>query len=96
MAEQGFTRYPDPVAAYTDGAWQRDSDGNTRHTRREQATAVADVTCKRRHHTAELWHAVRAQKQAADIARHRDRYAAGLQALRTYRANIAEVLQKLG
>ncbi|MFB7311942.1 hypothetical protein [Streptomyces sp. NPDC056192] len=56
---------------------------------------VADVTCKRRHHTAELWHAVRAQKQGADIARHLDRYAAGLQALRTYRANIAEVLEEL-
>ncbi|MFF1814008.1 hypothetical protein ACFVXW_33705 [Streptomyces sp. NPDC058251] len=55
-----------------------------------------DVTCKRRHHTSELWHAVRAQKQAADITRHRDRYTAGLQALRTYRANIAEVLRKLG
>ena len=96
VAEQGFTRYPDPVAAYTDTAWQRNSDGNTRHTQRERATAVADVTCKRRHHTAELWHAVRAQKQAADVARHRDRYAAGLHALRTYRANIAGVLQKLG
>ncbi|MEU8984372.1 hypothetical protein [Streptomyces sp. NPDC048309] len=96
VAEQGFTRYPDPVAAYTDDAWQRESDGNTRHTQRERATAVADVTCKRRHHTAELWHAVRAQKQAADITRHRDRYTAGLQALRTYRANIAEVLRKLG
>ncbi|MFD7756061.1 hypothetical protein [Streptomyces sp. NPDC059757] len=56
---------------------------------------VADVTCKRRHHAAELWHAVRAQKQAADIVRNRHRYAAGLQALRTYRANIAEVLEKL-
>ncbi|MET8537593.1 hypothetical protein ABZV67_38945 [Streptomyces sp. NPDC005065] len=96
VAEQGFTRYPDPVAAYTDDAWPRASDGNTRDTQREQATAVADVTCKRRHHTAELWHAVRAQKEAADVARHRDRYAAGLHALRTYRANIAEVLQKLG
>ncbi|MFF1625978.1 hypothetical protein [Streptomyces sp. NPDC058272] len=96
VAEQGFTRYPDPVAAYTDDAWQRESDGNTRHTQRERATAVADVTCKRRHHTAELWHAVRAQKQAADITRHRDRYTSGLQALRTYRANNAEVLRKLG
>ncbi|MFF1473815.1 hypothetical protein OG981_45405 [Streptomyces mirabilis] len=96
MAEQGFTRYPDPVAAYTDTAWHRGSDGNTRHTQRERATAVADVTCKRRHHTAELWHAARTQKQAADITRHRDRYAAGLQALRTYRATIAEVLRKLG
>ncbi|WP_328540550.1 hypothetical protein [Streptomyces sp. NBC_00344] len=96
VAEQGFTRYPDPVAAYTDDAWQRGSDGNTRHAQRERATAVADVACKRRHHTAELWHAVRAQKQAADLAKHRDRYAAGLQALGTYRANIAEVLRKLG
>lgn len=96
MAAQGFTRYPDPVAAYTDHAWQRDNSGNTRHTQRERATAVADVTCKRRHHTAEIWHAVQARRQAADIARHRDRYAAGLRALHTYRANIAEVLRRLG
>ncbi|MFF8867479.1 hypothetical protein ACF08B_36125 [Streptomyces sp. NPDC015139] len=96
VAEQGFTRYRDPIAAYTDGAWQRGSDGNTRHTQQERATAVADVTCKRRHHTAELWHSVRAQKQAADITRHRHRYAAGLQALRTYRANTAEALRNLG
>jgi hypothetical protein len=96
MAEQGFPRYPDPGAAYTDTAWQRGSDGNTRHTPRERATAAADVTCKRRHRTAELWHAVRAREQAVDITRHRDRYAAGLQALRTYRATIAEVLRKLG
>ncbi|MGW6793838.1 hypothetical protein [Streptomyces chartreusis] len=96
VADQGFTHYPDPVAAYTDDTWQRDGDGNTRHTKRERATAVADVTCKRRHHTAELWHAVRAQKQAVDITRHRNRYTAGLQALRMYRANITEVLQNLG
>ncbi|WP_369222901.1 hypothetical protein AB5J52_17235 [Streptomyces sp. R39] len=96
VAEQGFTRYPDPVAAYSDPAWQRGSDGNTRHTRRERATAVADVTCKRRHHTAEIWHAAQARQQAVDITRHRDRYAAGLQALRTYRTTIAEVLRKLG
>ncbi|MBL1083673.1 hypothetical protein JK359_17145 [Streptomyces actinomycinicus] len=96
VAEQGFTRYPDPVAAYGDDAWQRGGDGNTRHTRRERATAVADVMCKRRHRTAELWHAVRARKQAVDIAQHRDRYAAGLRSLRTHRTNIAEVLRKLG
>lgn len=96
MADRGFTGYPSPVAAYTDDAWQRGEDGNTRHTRRERATAVADVLCKRRHHTAEVWHAVQAEKQAADIARHPDRYAAGLRALQTYRANIAEVRRKLG
>ncbi|MEU3827561.1 hypothetical protein AB0F36_19900 [Streptomyces sp. NPDC029080] len=96
VAEDGATRYPDPVAAYTDPAWQRGSDGNTRHTRRERATAVADVMCKRRHRTAQLWYAVRAQKQAVDIAQHRERYDAGLRALRTYRANITEVLRELG
>ncbi|MEW2495213.1 hypothetical protein AB0942_17020 [Streptomyces nodosus] len=96
VAAQGFARYPDPAAAYADDAWQRGSDGNTRHSQRERATAVADVTCKRRHPTVELWHAVRARKQSADITRHRDRYAAGLQALRTYRANVTEVLRKLG
>ncbi|WBB61225.1 hypothetical protein O7599_01295 [Streptomyces sp. WMMC500] len=94
MADQGFTRYRSPVAAYTDDAWRRGSDGNTRHTRRERATAVADVTCKRRHGTVEIWRAVRAEKQTADIARHRDRYAAGLDALETNRANIAEVLRE--
>ncbi|MEU1534437.1 hypothetical protein [Streptomyces fagopyri] len=96
VADQGFTRYPDPVAAFTDRAWQRGSDGNTRHTRRERDTAVADVTCKRHLRTAELWHAVQVREQAADIARHHDRYTAGLRALRTYRANIDEVLRKLG
>lgn len=96
MGAEGFTRYPDPVAAYTDRAWHRDSDGNTRHTERERATAVADVACKRRHHTAELWHAVKAEKEAADISRHRDHYAAGLRTLRAYRANIDEALQNPG
>ncbi|MFC0843957.1 hypothetical protein ACFH04_09560 [Streptomyces noboritoensis] len=96
MAEQGFTRYPDPIAAYTDDAWQRGSDGNTLRTRPERATAAADVICKRRHHTTEVWHTVRAQKQTADITQHRDRYAASLRALRTYRANIAAVLDRLG
>ncbi|MFD5539314.1 hypothetical protein ACFWIJ_16185 [Streptomyces sp. NPDC127079] len=96
VADQGFTRYPDPGAAYTDAAWQRGSDGNTRHTARERDTATADVVCKRRHHTAELWHAVRARQQAVDISRHRDRYTAGLRALRTYRAHVAEVLRTLG
>ncbi|MEV7323474.1 hypothetical protein [Streptomyces sp. NPDC093970] len=96
VADQGFARYPDPVAAYTDSAWARGSDGNTRHTRRERATAVADVACKRRYDTVELWHSVQARQQALDIARHRDRYAAALKALRTYRANIAAVLRNLG
>lgn len=96
VAEQGFTRYPDPTAAFADPAWKRGSDGDTQHTQRERDTAVADVTCKRRHHTAELWHAVRVQKQAADITAHRDQYTAGLQALRKYRATISETLRKLG
>lgn len=96
VAEQGFTSYPDPVAAYSDSAWQRGNDGNTGHTQRERATAVADVTCKQRHHTAEVWHAARARQQALDITRHRDRYTAGLKALGTYRATVAEVLRKLG
>jgi hypothetical protein len=93
VAEQGFRRYSDPVAAYTDTDWRRGRDGNTRHAQRERATATADAICKRRHRTAEIWHTVRAQKQAVDITRHRDRYAAGLQALRMYRTTIAGVLR---
>lgn len=96
MADRGFTRYADPVEAYTDAAWHRDSDGNTRHSRRERDTAVADVICKRRHHTAEIWHSTRAREQAVDITRHRARYTAGLKALHTYRATITEVMRELG
>ncbi|MGW8801661.1 hypothetical protein ACWGN9_32075 [Streptomyces sp. NPDC055775] len=48
VAQQGFTCCRDPVAVYTDDAWQQDSDGNTRHAQRERHIAVADVTCKRR------------------------------------------------
>lgn len=96
MAGQGFGGYPDPVAAATDSAWRTGSDGGTPHSPRERATAVADVLCKRRHHTAETWHAVQADHQAADIARHREQYAAGLRALRTYRANTDQVLRTLG
>jgi hypothetical protein len=95
VAGLGFALYADPVAAYSDDAWKRGADGNTRHTQREQATAVADVTCKRRHRTAEIWQTVRADAQTADIARHPDRYAAGLRALRTHRANASEVLRTL-
>ena len=57
---------------------------------------MADVGCKRRHHTADIWHTVRAQKQAADIAAHPDGYAADLRALTTYRASVAEVLRQYG
>ncbi|OKJ73250.1 hypothetical protein [Streptomyces sp. CB02460] len=96
MADRGFTRYSDPVAAYTDAAWHRGNDGNTRHTQRERDTAVADVTCKRRLHTTEVWHTTRAREQAIDITRHRARYTAGLKALQTYRATITEVLRELG
>ncbi|WP_237551458.1 MULTISPECIES: hypothetical protein [unclassified Streptomyces] len=96
VTEHGFTRYPDPVAAYSDTAWRRNSDGNTRHTLQERATAAADVTCKRRHRTAEIWHAARAREQAADITTHRARYTASLKALRTYRATLTHVLTKLG
>ncbi|MFI6943690.1 hypothetical protein ACIBI4_30865 [Streptomyces sp. NPDC050418] len=96
LVEKGFKRYPDPVAVYADPAWKRGEDGNTRHTQRERATAVADVTCKRRHRTAEIWHAALARAQSTDIARHRDRYTAGLRALQTYRATVAGVLRDLG
>ncbi|MCL2732897.1 MAG: hypothetical protein FWE15_23105 [Actinomycetia bacterium] len=96
VADQGFTRYPDPAAAYTDHAWQRGNDGNTQHSQRERATAVADVLCKRRHHTVELWHTVKAELQTADIAQHRAGYTTALRHLLTYRANITDVLQTLG
>lgn len=96
LVDRGFTRYSDPVAAYTDAAWHRGNDGNTRHTQRERDTAVADVTCKRRHHTAQIWHTTRAREEAIDIERHRARYTAGLEALRTYRASVTGVLRKLG
>ncbi|MFD6417708.1 hypothetical protein [Streptomyces sp. NPDC060194] len=96
MVDHGFPHYPDPVAAYSSDAWHRGGDGNTRHTRRERATAVADIRCKRHHRTAQALHTARARHQTADIARHRDGYADGLRALEAYRDNIAEVLRKEG
>ncbi|MEV6108556.1 hypothetical protein AB0M28_28205 [Streptomyces sp. NPDC051940] len=92
LADKGFTRYPDPVAAYTDKAWRRGSDGNTRRTPRERATAVADVACKRALGTARVWHDVRAEYQRADIASRPAPYAASLRALRVHAANIDRVL----
>ncbi|MFF7158583.1 hypothetical protein [Streptomyces sp. NPDC008139] len=96
VAGQGFARYSDPLAAFGDKAWHRGSDGNTTHTPTERGTAVADVTCQRRHHTAQLLHAVRAQQQTADIAAHQDRYTAGLRALQTFRSTISDTLHHLG
>ncbi|MEV0318638.1 hypothetical protein ACIBKX_19390 [Streptomyces sp. NPDC050658] len=79
MADKGVKRYKDPKAAFGDKAWGRSGrsgrqDGNTTRTRRELATAVADVECKREHNTAGVWWAVRQEKQRADVARHKDAY----------------------
>ncbi|MEU6388614.1 hypothetical protein [Streptomyces sp. NPDC046939] len=71
VAGKGFTRYADPMAAADDKAWRRGQDGNTRRTRREIGTAVADVECKRAHNTAGVWWSVTARLQRRELAAHR-------------------------
>ncbi|GHC47371.1 hypothetical protein [Streptomyces flavofungini] len=76
VVDKGFKRYASPEAAFRDKAWHRGSDGDTRRTRRERDTAVADIECKREHNTAGVWRTVAAERQRRDISRHRSAYEA--------------------
>ncbi|MFI0237423.1 hypothetical protein [Streptomyces sp. NPDC016845] len=71
VVDKGFKRYTDPVAASSDKAWRRGKDGNTKHTRRETGTAVADVECKRAHNTAGVWWAVTERLQRRELVEHK-------------------------
>ncbi|MFD0418035.1 hypothetical protein [Streptomyces sp. NPDC127108] len=76
VVDKGFKRYASPEAAFRDKAWHRGDNGDTRRTRRERDTAVADIECKREHNTAGVWRAVTAERQRRDISRHRSAYEA--------------------
>lgn len=71
---KGFKRYASPEAAFRDKAWHRGDEGDTRRTRRERDTAVADIERKREHNTAGVWRTVAAERQRRDISRHRSAY----------------------
>lgn len=96
MESKGVERYKTPSDAYRDKAWGRmDNDGgNTDRTKKERATATADVECKREHNTAGVWWAVRAEKQRADVARHKDAYEAVRADQDRMRANVKRVLDE--
>ena len=94
MESKGIKRYRTPSDAFGDKAWGRGNDhgGNTDRSKRELATATADVECKREHNTAGVWWAVRQEKQRADVARHKDAYAAVRADQDRVRANVKRVL----
>lgn len=92
VAGQGFQRYGKPADAFADQAWDRARDGNTRHGERERATAVADVECKRRHNTAGEWWVVAAEKQRAELTRHKAKYEDVRRDIETIRANVRHIL----
>ncbi|WP_432253555.1 alpha-L-rhamnosidase C-terminal domain-containing protein [Streptomyces sp. HNM1019] len=88
VVEKGFKRYAAPDDAFRDPAWRRGQDGNTTRTRRELGTAVADVECKREHHTVAMWSTVLAERQRADIRAHQTTYDAVRRDLDTVRAAV--------
>lgn len=94
MESKGVERYKTPSDAYRDKAWGRmnNDGGNTDRTKKELATATADVECKREHNTAGVWWTVRAEKQRADVARHKDAYEAVRADQDRMRANVERVL----
>lgn len=87
MAGKGFRRYESPAEASGDKAWFKGrEDGNTARTKKELATAVADVECNRALNTAGVWWAVSAEKQRAELRAHQGRYEAVLAHLDRVRA----------
>ncbi|MER5255511.1 hypothetical protein [Streptomyces sp. NPDC002855] len=94
MGSKGVKRYKTPAHAFQDKAWGRGNDegGNTGRTKKELATATADVECKREHNTAGVWWAVREEKQRADVTRHKDAYEAVRADQDRVRANAERVL----
>ncbi|WP_372345563.1 hypothetical protein [Streptomyces sp. KL116D] len=76
VVDRGFKRYADPAAAFSDKAWRRGDDGNSRRTERELGTATADVECKREHNTAGVWVSVADRLQRQELARHRSTFEA--------------------
>ncbi|MET9552977.1 hypothetical protein [Streptomyces sp. NPDC006645] len=92
VEDRGFTRYAGREDAFRDEAWHRDDDGNTRRTRRERDTAVADIECAREHNTVGVWWAGEARAQSADVASHRAAYEAVRRDQDVVRANTRDVL----
>lgn len=92
VEDRGFKRYKGREEAFRDEAWDRGDDGNTRRTRRERDTAVADIECAREHNTVGVWWAGEARAQSADIVSHRERYEAVRRDQDVVRANVRDVM----
>ncbi|MEU5031358.1 hypothetical protein [Streptomyces milbemycinicus] len=92
VVDKGGKRFADPMAAYSDKGWRRGKDGNTPHTRREVATAVADVECKRENNTLGVWWAALAKRQRSDIQRNKHEYDAVRGDLDVLRGNVRKAL----
>lgn len=92
VEDKGFTRYAGREEAFRDKAWHRGDDGNTRRTRRERDTAVADIECAREHNTVGAWWAGEARAQSADVEKHRAAYEAVRRDQDVVRDNVRDVL----
>ncbi|MEV8285019.1 hypothetical protein [Streptomyces niveus] len=92
VEDKGFARYAGREEAFRDKAWDRGDDGNTRRTREERDTAVADIECAREHNTVGEWWAGEARAQSADVRSHRATYEAVRRDQEVVRANIRDVL----
>jgi hypothetical protein len=92
VEDKGFARYAGREEVFRDKAWDRGDDGNTRRTREERDTAVADIECAREHNTVGEWWAGEARAQSADVRSHRAAYEAVRRDQEVVRANIRDVL----
>ncbi|CAM5537252.1 hypothetical protein STANM309S_02893 [Streptomyces tanashiensis] len=57
----------------------------------EIATAVADISCRRRHHVAEIWHGVEVRVQSGYVRENAARLAADRRTLDTVIGNSTHV-----
>lgn len=92
VEDKGFAPYAGREEAFRHKAWDRGDNGNTRRTREERDTAVADIECAREHNTVGEWWAGEARAQSADVRSHRAAYEAVRRDQEVVRANIRDVL----
>ncbi|MFF4224252.1 hypothetical protein ACFYZH_15500 [Streptomyces abikoensis] len=77
MRERGF-HYDAPMDANDDPAFRPSPEGVTR---KEIATAVADLDCREAHHVAEVWHTAETRLQDQAVTQYTAPLAADLRAL---------------
>ncbi|MEU4277271.1 hypothetical protein AB0F57_20520 [Streptomyces tanashiensis] len=88
MRKKGYS-YAAPMDADADPRFR--PDPRRRVSEREIATAVADISCRRRHHVAEIWHGVEVRVQSGYVRENAARLAADRRTLDTVIGNSTHV-----